>query len=143
MMYNGVIQKKLSYLKEQLQQLRSWETGSLKEFRENALLRRAIERELQVCVEVMIDICERMLAVEKLGPAENLVAVLEKVAQLGIIDDADIYAPMIRFRNFVVHRYEQVDPEILYDIVLNKLTDFDRFTDEIEASVRERTNGAC
>jgi len=138
--YNGVIQKKLSYLKDQLRHLRSWDAGTLDEFRENILLRRAVERELQVCVEVIIDLCEHILAVENMSPAESSVGSLEKVAELGIIKDADTYAPMIRFRNFVVHRYEQVDPDILYDILENKLSDFDTFVAELETAVESRSH---
>jgi uncharacterized protein YutE (UPF0331/DUF86 family) len=41
---------------------------------------------------------------------------------------------MIRFRNFIVHRYEKIDPEIIYQIVTNKLYLFTEFVDQIRKS---------
>lgn len=41
---------------------------------------------------------------------------------------------MIRFRNFIVHRYEKIDQEIVFDILQNKLNLFEQFIDEIRAS---------
>ena len=138
MTYNGIVDKKLSYLKDQLHELRSWKLGTLEDFRRNTMLRRAAERELQVCIEIMIDLCERIIAVEGLAPAENSVGNLEKAAKLGIIKDVETYTSMVRFRNFVVHRYEEVDPNFVYDIINNKLADFDNFIEEVETAIEQR-----
>lgn len=43
---------------------------------------------------------------------------------------------MIQFRNFIVHRYEQVDIEILVEIVNRRLSDFERFRNEVLAYVQ-------
>jgi len=40
---------------------------------------------------------------------------------------------MIRFRNFIVHRYEKVDVEIVYSIIKNKLNLFEKFVGEIRS----------
>jgi len=131
---NGTITRKLSYLKEQLSTLRSWDIGSLKHFSNNQMLRRAVERQLQVCVEAVIDICERVLAAKKISPTGTSAGNLREIAESGIIENADIYIDMIRFRNFIVHRYEAVEPEIVYNIVKNKLDILDRFINEITAA---------
>ena len=39
---------------------------------------------------------------------------------------------MVRFRNLIVHQYEEVDPEIVFDIAKNKLESFRQFRDEID-----------
>ncbi|MCK5438223.1 MAG: DUF86 domain-containing protein [Desulfobulbaceae bacterium] len=38
---------------------------------------------------------------------------------------------MVQFRNFIVHRYEQVDVEILAGMVNRRLNDFKQFRNEI------------
>jgi uncharacterized protein YutE (UPF0331/DUF86 family) len=43
---------------------------------------------------------------------------------------------MVRFRNFIVHRYERVDVEILVAMVNRHLTDFEHFRSEILNYVR-------
>lgn len=68
--FNGIIERKLVYLREQVSLLRSWKLGSLAQFSNDTLRCRAVERQLQVCVEVMIDICERVLAVRRQPPVE-------------------------------------------------------------------------
>jgi uncharacterized protein YutE (UPF0331/DUF86 family) len=44
---------------------------------------------------------------------------------------------MVRFRNFIVHRYERIDTEILATVVNRQLTDFARFRNEILAYVAQ------
>ena len=44
---------------------------------------------------------------------------------------ADRYAEMVRFRNFIVHRYEQIEPDIVYGLARHKLDRFRDFIDEI------------
>lgn len=84
---------------------------------------------------LFIDVCERILAFENVSPADTSVGNLERVAELGLLQHMDRYKPMIRFRNFIVHRYEVVDPEILFDIISNRLEDFECFIKEIEKNV--------
>ena len=43
---------------------------------------------------------------------------------------------MVRFRNLVVHRYEQVDVNILAEVVNDRLSDIERLRDEILAYVK-------
>ncbi len=68
---NGILMRKTAYLQEQLSVLHSWHLGSLQEYSENQLRQRAVERQVQVRVEIGIDICERILTASKLPPAET------------------------------------------------------------------------
>lgn len=43
------------------------------------------------------------------------------------------YVDIVRFRNLIVHQYEEIDPAILFDLAKNRLGDFRRFRDEIDA----------
>jgi uncharacterized protein with HEPN domain len=46
------------------------------------------------------------------------------------------YEKMVHFRNFIVHRYDRIDVEILADMVNRNLTEFDQFRSEILNYVR-------
>ncbi len=48
-----------------------------------------------------------------------------------MLSELEPFRRMVQFRNFVVHRYEQVDLDILVDIVNRRLDDFDRFRNEV------------
>jgi len=81
----------------------------------------AVERALTVCVEIMIDISERILAIKKIPPKDTSVENFKELERLKIIQSFETYADMIRFRNFIVHRYETIDTQILFAIVTKKL----------------------
>ncbi len=55
----------------------------------------------------------------------------QELEKINTIQSFDKYADMIRFRNFVIHRYEHIDTNILFTIVTKKLQDFSAFIDEI------------
>ncbi len=130
---NGVIQRKLALLDKHLLNLRNEFNGvSLEDFRESWVLQRMAERVLQVMIEICIDVAERIIALKGAGPAATGSEAIEKLAILGVIQSVEPYVEMVRFRNLIVHQYEEIDPEILYSIVSTKLDDFRRFRDEID-----------
>jgi len=131
MKYNGVIEKKLRLLEKKLYEIESWEIKSLSMIKKNSMLNNAVERSLQVSVEIMIDVTERILALEKIPAVDGAAASIEKLIGLGVLSDIETYKDMVRFRNFIVHRYEYIDLDILFDIVSNKLIYFRKFIDEI------------
>jgi uncharacterized protein YutE (UPF0331/DUF86 family) len=131
---NGVVESKLRFLEQVLADLESWALGDLAEFARNSMLRRAVERALQLGVESMIDVSERILAAKRLAPADTAAENLKRLQEIGVLQDADRYAEMVRFRNFIVHRYEQIEPEIVYGLAKGKLGRFRDFIDEIRAA---------
>ena len=133
MHYNGIIDKKLKLLEKKLSEIESWEINQLSDLQQSSMLSSALERGLQVSVEIMIDIAERILAIENVPPSDGAAANMQKLATLGVLKDPDVYMDMVRFRNFIVHRYEYIDTDIIYDIAKNKLFLFREFAKEIYA----------
>lgn len=133
MKYNGVVQRKLSLLDDQIQKLRQHTEGiDWGRFQNDWVIRSMCERSLQVATEIMIDIAERIVALENAGPVSGAAQAIEKIHLLGVISSVEPYRSMVRFRNLIVHEYDGVKPELLYDIVHNRLDDFLRFRDEID-----------
>jgi uncharacterized protein YutE (UPF0331/DUF86 family) len=91
------------------------------------------ERALQVSAEIVIDVAERILALEKAGPAASAAEAIEALVRLGVLKSVQPYVNITRFRNLIVHQYEQVDPAILFDMAKNRLDDFRKFRDEIDS----------
>ena len=133
MKYNGVIERKLSLLADQVLKIkRNIPTGSYEEFSQNWLAVSAAERALQVAVEIMIDIAERILALENAGPAAYASDAMRKLELLGVIQSATHYEKMVRFRNLIVHEYEEIDHRILYEVITERLEVFNKFRDEVD-----------
>ena len=130
-MNNGILIAKLSALETTLNELRSLGVLTADQLRADWRTRRAVERDLQIAVEVVIDVCQRLIALHGQAPAATSAGVIERCVQLGILTGKPAYGKMVQFRNFVVHRYENIDVEILAGIVNERLGDFDGFRDEV------------
>ena len=131
MKYNGIIESKLRIIEQKLAEIESWRIVSFSQLRESSMLQNAVERALQVCTEVMIDISERILALNEIPPLPSSSENIAKLQEMNIISARPEYSDMVKFRNFIVHRYEKIDLEIIYSILKNKLSLFNSFIDEI------------
>jgi len=122
MQINGIIEKNSGFLNK---------IDSYFEFKESSLKINAVERALTVCVEIMIDVSERILALKQIAPKNSSIENFRELERLNIIQSFEKYADMIRFRNFVVHRYENIDTQILFTIITKRLDAFSAFIDEV------------
>lgn len=130
-MINGVVAQKLQALDAVLAELRTLGIVSAKALRSDWQQRRAIERNLQVLVEVVIDVCQRLVTVTGQSPATSGADAIERCIQMGALTPDENYTRMVRLRNFLVHRYEHIDPDILANMVNRHLGDFEKFRNEI------------
>ena len=135
-MINGVIAQKLQHIDTVLTELRSLGFLTVQDLEKDWRTKRAMERSLQILVEIVIDVCQRILSRLGQSPATTGRDAVDRVIALGILGQLDAYSKMVQFRNFVVHRYEQVDNVILVDMVNRRLVDFESFRNEILAYVK-------
>jgi uncharacterized protein YutE (UPF0331/DUF86 family) len=131
--WNGVIQRKLALMDREVMQLEAHVRNASRErFVQDWGMRTISERAVQVCVEIMIDIAERIIALAGAGPVATAAEAIDRLVQLNVLRDAEPYRSMVRMRNLIVHAYEEVNPDMLYDVVSGRLDDFRRFRDEID-----------
>ncbi|MCK4960392.1 MAG: DUF86 domain-containing protein [Planctomycetes bacterium] len=130
---NGVIQRKFALLDKHLLHLQSeFKDVDFESFKSDWVIQRMTERVLQVMIEIVVDIAERIIALNSAGPAATAVEAMEKLVELGVIKSAQDYTDMVRFRNLIVHQYEEIDPAILFGIVNKKLDTFRQFRKEVD-----------
>jgi uncharacterized protein YutE (UPF0331/DUF86 family) len=134
MKFNGIIESKLRIIEQKLEEIRSWNISSFDQLKQSSLLQNAAERALQVSIEVMIDISERILALNKHRPLPTAQENIARLQELKIISPRPEYGEMVKFRNFIVHRYEKIDLEIVYGILKNKLFLFREFINDIRSN---------
>ena len=60
---------------------------------------------------------------------------IERCIQIGALTPDENHTRMVRLRNFLVHRYEHIDPDIPANMVNRHLGDFEKFRNEILAYV--------
>jgi len=133
MKINGVIQKKLAIMDERVSWLETrFASESFEAFRSSWELQAAAERGLQIAIEVVIDVAERLLALHGRGPVASAAEAIRKCVELGVLDSEEPFTAMIGFRNFIVHQYDAIDSRITFDILQHHLGAFRHFRDCID-----------
>ncbi len=131
MKYNGVILKKFSVMENEIARLRGLGAVTIESLENDHFLKHGVERSLQICIEIVVDVSQRILSLEGRQPAPTAFDALAGLEAMGIIASAEKYRTMIQFRNFVVHRYENVDPSVLVSILNVHLGDLEAFRNEV------------
>lgn len=88
---------------------------------------------LQVSVECMIDICEHIVAKKRLGTPDTAAECIRMVFSSGYVSNknAETYITMTKFRNRIVHLYNDLGENEIYQILRNNLSDFSLFIKDI------------
>lgn len=98
---------------------------------------------LQISIEAMHDIANHIVSRGRLGRPESYGETFRILEQKGLIstDNAKIYSVMIKFRNRVVHLYNNVDEYEIYRILQYNLKDIARFLEEVRLIInKERSS---
>ncbi len=130
-----VIATRLQKLEGYVRHLRDLQGAPLDEYLADENLQAIVERRLQVAIQVCMDIASYLIAqlgLQSPDEPHNIFAVLgrEGILSPGL---ADRMVGMVRFRNILVHDYLDIDSEIVYDLLANRISDFDQFAQEITA----------
>lgn len=94
---------------------------------------KAIQHYLQEMIQACIDIGNHIVAYEQLGNPENYREIFELLTEKGVISKqlSEKMVRMVGFRNIVIHLYEKVDLETVYNAFQKGIADFSEFTKEI------------
>ena len=95
-------------------------------FAENIVFKRFVERNIELSIEQMIDVCRHFVSKLDLREPETYAECFDILAESGVVkqDDADIFKSMARYRNMIIHGYDGVDDTITYGIYKKRLNDF-------------------
>ena len=128
MLPDDKILRKLNFMQKCVSYLKSVDAGS-SELDNNYELRSAVERNFQLAIESAIDIGEIIIAKEGFERPEDYRTVFLTLGTKGIIpvDFAEDFSKAAGFRNVLVHIYEDIDMNILYTFLTERLEDFDEF----------------
>lgn len=131
----AIVEKKLARIQEYLRELRQTSFENLKDYQNDVVRKRFVERNIELCIEAMVDICRHLISSLDLQEPETYADCFRILARGSVIpeDKQDIFAAMARFRNRLIHLYHDVDDTITYDIYRNRLSDFDDFAEVISA----------
>lgn len=128
---------KLDELDGYLRELRSIAPESFEEYL-GVEKKRACERLAQVAVEAALDVCALLVAGMRLGLPGEEDDLFEKLTRSKAISEpmADTLRRMKGLRNLLVHEYGRVNDRIVFEVVSQRLGDFEAFKREVLVFLR-------
>jgi uncharacterized protein YutE (UPF0331/DUF86 family) len=120
-------------MRQELRELKKFQGMDISQFQSNSLYEAAATRMLQVTIEAMLDICAHLISREGWGLPKSYVETVELAVHNGLIppEMEDTYKAMARFRNRVVHLYDEVNAAEIWNIIQNHLEDFRPFMEVV------------
>ncbi len=126
MIEESIIIRRLSALEEYLTDLEDIQNDlNWSKFKNDKIIRRYVERTLQMATESCLDIANHIISYEGYREPEDNKDVFRILAEKKIIteDLCEKLIKMAKFRNVIVHDYLKVDPEIVYTVLTKHCKD--------------------
>lgn len=123
------LEDKIYFVKKNLKKLYELKKEAKENFISDYRIFDSAKYNLQVSIEALIDIGNHIISRENFElPATNA-DTFRILVKENIISKEKLksYIAMAKFRNMVVHLYEEIDEEEIYNIVQNHLDDFEYF----------------
>lgn len=133
-----LVAKKLAHIETCLHELRTLVRPD--EIVTDLRAERFAEHTLQIAIQAAQDVASHIVSDERLGEPRTNRELFALLARHGWLGDelSTTMQRMIGFRNILVHGYEIVDPQIVREIVTQRLGDLQRFVDRIRPRLEER-----
>ena len=116
---------KLAVLHDNLDKLASIPQSSYEEFSADFRNLDSALYRLQTSIQVLIDLASYLVALRGLGVPKTSLDAIEKLESAQVLPhgSAQRYAPIVGFRNRIVHLYDTTDPQIVYRILMENRAD--------------------
>lgn len=129
----GKVESRIYYIKQNLEKL--YKLGGLaqQEFLSDYRNYDTAKYNLQVIIEALIDIGNHIISRKKMPIPDSNADTFRILSQNGIIpvEKLSRYEAMAKFRNMVVHLYQDINEEEIFHIIKNDLSDIEYFIEII------------
>ncbi len=135
----SVIENKISYLQKYLKILKRYQKKYTQQQIEKDIdIRGMVERYLYLACQSAIDLAEAVIAFKGFRKPTTLSENFYILNEEKMISDAltEKMVKMTGFRNVIAHDYAKINYEIVYDVLQNRLKDFEEFLKETKEKLR-------
>jgi len=134
----AVLRRKLSRIVENLSELKALKALNLEEWRGDAMRRAAAERWLHICIEAAIDLNSHVVVgLGHPAPSDGYQSFIDLARHTKVID-ADLaakLAPSVGLRNRLVHRYDDLDDNLVLKGIGEAVRLFPRYVELVSRYV--------
>ena len=134
----ALVYRKVSELELYLGQIHEFSALTPEGYRKDWKAQRIIERTLQMMIETCADIANHIVSDRGMRAPTSYADTFKVLSENSIINEelCATMEKMAKFRNVVVHQYEQVDAEIVVLILQKHLVDFEKYRDAVLVYLR-------
>ncbi len=128
-----IILRKLSELERYQEQLKEFSDITIDNYQSDWKTQRIVERTLQIMIETCVDIATYIISDSIMRSPTSYSDTFKVLSENNVID-SDLFTTMekmAKFRNVVVHQYEEINAEIVMLILNKHLSDFEYFKNAI------------
>ncbi len=127
-----LLEKKINYLKEEINKIESMDF-TMEDVLENEDIQDILDRRMQKAIESCIDIAAHIAAGLELPRKEYASDIFLLLGKRGIISKrtANKFPAIVGLRNILVHEYTEIDYKLAYSDLSQKLNDLKRFSKEV------------
>ncbi|MEM2591399.1 MAG: DUF86 domain-containing protein [Thermofilaceae archaeon] len=143
MIKRQIIDKHLEDMATRVAHLRRYQRYSFEKFIGDWQAVYAAERGIQTAVQNLIDIGAHILAALGDSQWDEYREIPPRLAKHRVIPKSSVKTlqAMIGMRNILVHQYAEVDVAKVYEIIRDRLDDFDRFAKYIKRYIEQQSRG--
>lgn len=125
-----LISRKLSRLASYVNELKSATDITWEKYQTDLRTKAFVERYLHLAIEEVIDIANHIVSFEQWREPAGYRDLLLILSEKGVIpkNQLSTFQNMASFRNMLVHRYENIEEELVYGIFSKHLDDFETFS---------------
>lgn len=140
MVDRNVVLRKISELERYLGQVKEFSGMTSDAYRSDWKTQRIVERTLQMMIEICADVAGHIISDSAMRPPVTYADTFKVLHENKVIGTEvfSVMDKMAKFRNVIVHQYEEVDAEIVVLILNKHLDDFERFKEAVLEYVRKR-----
>jgi uncharacterized protein YutE (UPF0331/DUF86 family) len=133
----NVIENKISSVQKYLKILERYKEYSREEIEKNIDIRGAVERYLYLAIQSTIAIAEAVISFKNFRKPTTMAESFIILSEEGIIDRefAEKLIKMVGFRNIIAHDYEELNYDIVYDVLHQRLKDIEKFIEIIKEKI--------
>ncbi len=134
------IMQKIAFIREQISDIKTLtDTQEASKILSDKILIKGLKYSLQTAIESMIDITFHVAAKHYQCAPEDSRDAFRILKNNKAIDseEFEIFSAMVGFRNRIVHLYQNISDERVYEYSITKLSDFELFIDRIKNLIGE------
>ena len=127
----SVILERLAWIEQLLAEMRDLPLADHAEFTSDPLIAAASESYLRRSLEALLDIGRHILAKGYARAAPDYKSIAMMLGEVGVLTESEtrLFRMMAGYRNRLVHFYDEVSKEELFEICSQQLDDIERVSD--------------